>query len=72
MRWLTPPPKPIAAICGVSDARVSCFVAPDDSGGRRARAVALPVGWVPAGSPVSIEPTLSVAARVALDNAMLL
>ena len=33
----------IAAVCGVSRRAISCFVAPDDSTGRRTRAVALPV-----------------------------
>jgi len=62
----------IAAVCGVSRRSISCFVAPDDSGGRRTRAVALPVRLTLTGISRVEQPTLSVAARVALDNAMLL
>jgi len=62
----------IAAVCGVSRRAISCFVAPDDSAGRRTRAVALPVRLAVAGITSVVQPTLSAAARVALDNAMLL
>jgi hypothetical protein len=59
-------------VCGTSRRTLSCFVAPDDSTGRRARAVALPVRLGLAGVTSVDQPTLGVAARVALDNAMLL
>jgi malate/lactate dehydrogenase len=62
----------IAAVCGVSRRAISCFVAPDDSSGRRHRCVALPVRLGRAGLHTVEQPTLNVAARVALDNAMLL
>jgi malate dehydrogenase len=62
----------VAAVCGVSRRSISCFVAPDDSGGRRMRAGALPVRLAVTGISSVEQPTLSVAARVALDNAMLL
>lgn len=62
----------IAAICGVSRRTISCFIAPDDTAGRRTRAVARPVRLGPSGVTGVVEPTLSVAAQVALDNAMLL
>jgi malate dehydrogenase len=62
----------ISAVCGVSRRAISCFVAPDDSAGRRARSVALPVRLGLSGVTSVEEPTLSVAARIALDNAMLL
>ena len=62
----------IAAVCGVSRRAISCFVAPDDSTGRRTRAVALPVRLGLMGITSVDQPTLSGAARVALDNAMLL
>ena len=62
----------IASLCGISRRSLSCFVAPDDSSGRRTRAVALPVTLGPDGISRIDLPTLSVAARTALDNAMLL
>jgi len=62
----------IAAVCGVSRRAISCFIAPDDSAGRRTRAVALPVRLGLTGITSIDQPTLSGAARVALDNAMLL
>ena len=62
----------IAAVCGVSRRAISCFIAPDDSGGRRTRAVALPLRLGLTGITSIDQPTLSGAARVALDNAMLL
>jgi malate dehydrogenase len=62
----------VAAICGVSRRAISCFVAPDDSAGRRARCVALPVRLGLTGVTTVDVPTLSVAAQTALDNAMLL
>jgi malate dehydrogenase len=62
----------IAAVCGVSRRAISCFVAPDDSSGRRTRCAALPVRLGSNGVRSVDQPTLSVAARIALDNAMLL
>ena len=62
----------VAAICAVSRRTLSCFIAPDDSSGRRTRCVALPVRLGPAGVESVDEPRLSVAAQIALDNAQLL
>ena len=62
----------VAAICGVSRRAVSCFVAPDDSLGQRARVVALPVRLCASGVESLAMPPLSGAAKTALDNAMLL
>ncbi len=62
----------IAAICGISRRTRSCFVAPDDSLGRRNRAVALPVRLGPEGVSGIDLPVLSVATQTALDNAQLL
>jgi malate dehydrogenase len=50
----------------------SCFVAPDDSAGRRMRTGALTVRLGAAGIVEVVEPKLSVSERVAFDNAMLL
>lgn len=62
----------VACMAGHSRRALSCFVAPIDSAGKRTRTAALPVRLGPEGV-VRVEiPTLSVAARVALDNAMLL
>jgi len=62
----------IAAICGITRRTISCFVSPDDSGGRRSRAVALPCRLGMIGVVRVDRPTLSVAAQVALDTASLL
>ena len=62
----------ISAMCGISRRSLSCFVAPDDSSGHRARAVALPVRLGPNGIDRIDLPTLSVATQTALDNAQLL
>ena len=62
----------VAAICGVSRRAVSCFVAPDDTAGQRARVVALPVRLCANGLESLEMPSLSGAAKTALDNAMLL
>ena len=62
----------VAAICGVSRRAVSCFVAPDDTLGQRARVVALPVRLCASGVESLAMPALSGAAQTALDNAMLL
>ncbi len=62
----------IEALVGRSRRLVTCFVAPDDSAGRRTRTAALPVRLGPAGIVGVVLPSLSVRERVALDNAMLL
>jgi malate dehydrogenase len=62
----------VAAICGVTRQAISCFVAPDDTAGRRTRSVALPVRLGRSGVTSVDHATLSVAAHIALDNAMLL
>jgi malate dehydrogenase len=51
---------------------VTCFVAPDDSAGMRARAAALPVRLGRPGVIEVVTPELSVRERVRLENAMLL
>jgi malate dehydrogenase len=62
----------IDAILGGSRRLVTCFVAPDDSAGRRARAAALPVRLGPTGVIEVMLPEMSVRERVRLENAMLL
>jgi malate dehydrogenase len=62
----------IAAIVGGSRHVMSAFVGPDDSGGRRRRASALPVRLGPDGIVRVDLPSLSEHDRVALDNATLL
>ena len=62
----------VSAICGVSRRAVSCFVAPDDTMGQRARVVALPVRLCATGVESVVTPMLSGASKTALDNAMLL
>jgi len=76
------PPGPVAlaaaaalvvqGILGRARQRVSVFVAPDDSQGRRTRAAALPVylGWE--GIERIDSPALTTHDRVALENAMTL
>ena len=64
--------KVVDALLGNSRRPVTCFVAPDDGGGVRARTAALPVRVGPAGVVEVVMPALSVAERVALDNAMML
>ena len=62
----------VSAMLGATRHAVTCFVAPDETSGRRMRAVALPV-WLGASGVTSVAvPTLGVGAQVALDNAMLL
>ena len=57
----------------VSSRRVmTCLVAPDDSSGIRMRTAAVPVRLSPDGITDVVLPALSVAERVALDNAILL
>src|SRR3954466_5969321 len=48
----------IAAACGVSRRSISCFVAPDDSAGRRTRTIALPVRLAATGISAVDQPTL--------------
>ena len=55
-----------------SRASASCFVAPDDSSGRRARAAALPVRLGPRGIEAVVLPELNARDRLLLENAMLL
>jgi malate dehydrogenase len=64
--------KVVDAMSGNSRRPVTCFVAPDDQAGVRARAAALPVRLGSSGIIEVMMPALSVAERVALDNAMLL
>jgi malate dehydrogenase len=64
--------KTAAAILGRSRQRVSVFVGPDDSEGRRTRAAALPVRLGQSGIAGIELPGLNVHDRVALDTAMLL
>ena len=64
--------KVVEAVSGNSRRPVTCFVAPDDGAGVRARATALPVRLGPSGIVEVMMPTLSVVERVALDNAMML
>lgn len=64
--------KAVDAIFGRTRTVVSCFVAPDNSAGRRARTTALPVRLGSRGVDAVVLPSLSVIDRVALDNAMLL
>jgi malate dehydrogenase len=62
----------IEMIIGRSRRRASCFVAPDDSAGRRARTVALPVRLDRQGLSAVVLPELNARDQVVLDNAMLL
>jgi malate dehydrogenase len=62
----------IDTICRESRRRVTCFVAPDDSSGVRARAAALPVRLGHSGVVDVALPELTVRERVRLENAMLL
>ena len=64
--------KVVEALLGRTRALVSCFVAPDDSSGRRTRAAALPVRLGSTGIERVVLPSLSAIDRVTLDNAMLL
>ena len=64
--------KVVEAVSGNSRRPVTCFVAPDDGAGVRARATALPVRLGPSRIVEVMMPTLSVVERVALDNAMML
>jgi malate dehydrogenase len=62
----------VAGLLGRSRREVSVFVGPDDSGGRKMRAAALPVRLHPGGVAAVTIPALSAHERVALDNALLL
>lgn len=64
--------KVVDALVGNSRRPVTCFVAPDDRAGVRARTAALPVRLGPGGLVEVVMPGLSVVERVALENAMLL
>ena len=64
--------KVVEAIAGRSRVITSCFVAPDDSSGRRTRAAALPVRLDAGGLAAVVLPELNARDRVALENAMLL
>jgi malate dehydrogenase len=64
--------KAVDAIFGRSRPVMSCFVAPDDSQGQRARTTALPVRLGFRGVETIVLPPLSAIDRVALDNAMML
>jgi malate dehydrogenase len=64
--------KAVESAVGRSRRIVSAFVGPDDTGGRRSRAAALPVRLGPEGIVTVVTPTLTVHDRVALENAMTL
>ena len=64
--------KVVDAVSGHSRRSVTCFVAPDDRSGVRARAAALPVRMDAGGIVEVVMPKLSAVERVALDNAMML
>jgi malate dehydrogenase len=64
--------KALEAASGRTRPVMSCFVAPDDSAGRRARTAALPVRLGPRGIEAVIVPPLNAKDQVALDKAMLL
>jgi malate dehydrogenase len=64
--------KVIGATLGGSRRLMTCFVAPDDSSGTRARAGALPVRLGRTGVIEVVLPELSVRERVRLENAMML
>jgi malate dehydrogenase len=64
--------KAVGAMLNGSRRLMCCFVAPDDRSGVRTRTAALPVSLGPAGVREVVLPPLSVAERVALDNAVAL
>jgi malate dehydrogenase len=64
--------KAIEIVLGKSRQVLSCFVAPDDSAGRRMRAAAFPTRLGPEGIERVENPPLNTRDRVALDNAVLL
>lgn len=64
--------KVIDTMLGRSARVVTCFVAPDDSAGRRTRTAALPVRLSRSGVGEVVLPEISGRDRVRLDNALLL
>jgi malate dehydrogenase len=64
--------KVVGALLGDSLRVVTCFIAPDDTAGVRMRTAALPARLGPGGVVEVFLPPLSVAERVALDNAILI
>jgi malate dehydrogenase len=64
--------KVVDTMLGRSDRLVTCFVAPDDSAGRRTRASAVPVRLNRTGLTDVVLPELTGRDRVRLENAMLL
>jgi malate dehydrogenase len=62
----------VKGLLGQSRRQLSVFVGPDESGGRRTRAAALPVRLGRGGIEVVVTPALNVNDQVALDNAMML
>ena len=64
--------KAIDIMVGQSRRMMTCFVAPDDSAGRRMRAAALPARLGPAGIAAAEVPELNVHDRVALESAIML
>jgi malate dehydrogenase len=64
--------KVLDTLLGRSERRVTCFVAADDSAGRRARTSAVPVRLNRTGLDQVVFPELSGRDRVRLDNATLL
>jgi malate dehydrogenase len=64
--------KVIETMLGRSERVVTCFVAPDDSAGRRTRTAALPLRLNRSGVADMVLPEMNGRHRVRLDNAMLL
>jgi malate dehydrogenase len=64
--------KVVDILLGRSDRIVTCFIAPDESAGRRSRTAALPVRLNRSGLIEVVLPELNGRDRVRLDNAMML
>jgi len=64
--------KIVDTMLGRSDRIVTCFVAPDESAGRRTRAAALPARLNRSGLVEVVLPELNGRDRVRLDNAIML
>ena len=64
--------KVIDTLLGRSERLVSCFVAPDDGGGRKTRAAALPVRLGRSGIVDVVMPELNGRDRVKFENAVML
>ena len=64
--------KVVDTMLGRSDRVVTCFIAPDESAGRRSRAAALPIRLNRSGLVEVVLPELNGRDRVRLDNAMML